>query len=59
MIRSIVTGRTCVPSRSALPGKDDLQAMMARSPIGAPLASGRLGGNLSSKVRSVSAHFGH
>jgi hypothetical protein len=27
MIRSIVTGRACVPSRSALPGKDDLQAM--------------------------------
>ena len=36
MIRSIVTGRTCVPSRSALPVKDDLQAMMARSPIVAP-----------------------
>ena len=51
MIRSIVTGRTCVPSRSALPGKDDLQAMMARSPIGAPLASGRLGGNLLGPTR--------
>ena len=36
MIRSIVIGRTCLPSRSALPGKDDFQAMMARSPIVAP-----------------------
>jgi hypothetical protein len=43
MIRSIVTGRTCVLSRSALPGKDDLQAMWRVRLLARPLRPEALG----------------